>query len=69
VDVHTIYLISGTMLNCVLAFYALQFFFFFFSLLIDPMLLSLRWHNDWSWGQFTTVIMLHHKSKTKFAEC
>ena len=58
-DVHTICLIGGTTLNCVLAFYSLEYLLlFFFSLLIDHLLLPLRrpsdrcrrvvcFHNNW----------------------
>jgi len=53
VDVHTICLIDGTTLNCVLAFYTSKYLLlFFFSLLVDPVLLSLCCPSDWSWGQF-----------------
>jgi len=51
VNVHTICLISGTMLNCVLAFYTSEYLLlFFFSLLIDHVLLPLRHPSDWLWG-------------------
>jgi len=50
VDVHTIYLIGETALNCVLVFYTLKYVLFFFSLLVDPVLLPLHSPNDWPWG-------------------
>jgi len=49
-DVHMICLISGTTLNCVLVFYTSEYLLFFFSLLVDPVLLTLNRPNDWSWG-------------------
>ena len=59
VDVHTICLISGTTLNCVLAFYTSEYLLlFFFSLLVDPVLLPLRRPSDWSWG--LSILQHHH---------
>ena len=61
VEVHTIYLIDGTMLNCVLVFYTSEYLFpsFFFLLVIRrSCVASTAPPSDWSWGhnnQFTEV--------------